>query len=267
MEEDILRMKSLGFNTLRKHIKIEPMQYYHLCDKHGMVVFQDAVNNSDYSFLFDTALPTVGVLSKSDKRTHKNPIARRVFLETMCAMIEHLYNVPSLLYYTIFNEGWGQFDADGAYEIAKQADPSRIYDATSGWFLQTKSDVDSRHIYFKRLTHKKYKGYKTPLPFVISEFGGYSLRVEGHTFGPDNYGYRIFKTKDELTNALVSLYEDEVLPLIGEGLCASVLTQVSDVEDETNGLLTYDRAEIKVDIAPMRSISEKLWQAAQSLKQ
>jgi hypothetical protein len=179
----------------------------------------------------------------------------------MLGMIKHLYNVPSLLYYTIFNEGWGQFEADRAYEIAKEADPTRIYDATSGWFLQTKSDVDSRHIYFKKLTYKKHKGYKKALPFVISEFGGYSLRAPGHTFGPDNYGYRIFKTKDELTRALVSLYRDEVLPLIGEGLCACVLTQVSDVEDETNGLVTYDRAEIKVDIAPMRKIAEQLSEA------
>ena len=182
----------------------------------------------------------------------------------MLGMIAHLHNVPSLLYYTIFNEGWGQFEADRAYRMAKNADPTRIYDATSGWFLQTESDVDSRHIYFKKLTHKKYMRYKKPLPFVISEFGGYSLRVEGHTYGPDNYGYRIFKTKDELTAALASLYRDEVLPLIGEGLSASVLTQVSDVEDETNGLLTYDREQIKVDIAPLREIGEMLQSAARA---
>ncbi len=264
MEEDIRLVKSLGFNTLRKHIKIEPLNFYHLCDKYGIVVFQDAVNNSDYSFFFDTALPTIGQLSKNDTRLHKNEKSREVFRAHTLGMIEHLYNVPSLLYYTIFNEGWGQFCADKMYRICKEADGTRIYDATSGWFLRHESDVDSRHIYFKKLSHKPYKGYKEPLPFVISEFGGYSLRMDGHTFGKDNYGYKIFSDVKALTNALLALYRDEVVPLIEDGLCATVLTQFSDVEDETNGMVTYDRELIKVDVDVMREIATLLYSKIKS---
>ena len=258
MEEDIRLVKSLGFNTLRKHIKIEPMYFYYLCDKYGIAVFQDAVNNSDYSFFFDTALPTVGQLSKNDKRLHKDEKSREFFRAHTLEMIEYLYNVPSILYYTIFNEGWGQFSADEMYDECKKADPSRIYDATSGWFLRHRSDVDSRHIYFKKLKRKKYRGYAKALPFVVSEFGGYSLRIDGHTFGKDNYGYKLFQSQKDLTEALVTLYRDEVIPLIGEGLCATVLTQFSDVEDETNGMVTYDREIVKVDTEAMREIASLL---------
>ena len=258
MEEDIRLVKTLGFNTLRKHIKIEPMYFYYLCDKYGIAVFQDAVNNSDYSFFLDTALPTVGQLTKNDTRLHRDERSREMFRRHTLDMIEYLYNTPSLLYYTIFNEGWGQFCADEMYGMCKNADATRIYDATSGWFLEHKSDVDSRHIYFKKLRHKKYRGYETPLPFVISEFGGYSLRVDGHTFGKDNYGYRLFGDAAALSDAIFTLYRDEVLPLIGEGLCATVLTQFSDVEDETNGMVTYDREVIKVDVEKMQEIARLL---------
>ena len=263
MERDILLIKSLGFNTLRKHIKLEPMQFYHLCDRHGIIVMQDFINNSDYSFLRDTALPTVGMKSLPDGRLHRDPTARAYFIETAEGIQRQLYNCPSVLYYTIFNEGWGQFCADACYDYFKGNDPSRIYDTTSGWFQRKKSDVRSEHIYFKRLKAGKDDGR----PFVISEFGGYSLRVEGHTFSEGNYGYKLFGTKDELTDGLVSLYENEVLPLIGKGLCCAVLTQVSDVEDETNGLITYDREIVKVDEGRIQSVMEKIFEAYKTLSQ
>ena len=259
MEEDILLAKRMGFNTLRKHIKIEPLVFYHLCDRHGIVVFQDFVNNGDYSFLRDTALPTVGLKRLDDRRLHRDALTRARFLSAADETLAHLYNCPSVLYYTIFNEGWGQFEADAAYERYRAADPSRIYDATSGWFQRSKSDVRSEHIYFKKLKEGKPDGR----PFVISEFGGYSLRIEGHTFRRENYGYKLFQTEKELTDALVALYEHEVCPLIDKGLCAAVLTQLSDVEDETNGLVTYDRAYIKVDEERMRAVAKKLKEAIQ----
>lgn len=260
MEADILLARRMGFNTLRKHIKIEPMVFYHWCDLHGVVVFQDFVNNSDYSFLRDTALPTVGIKRLCDRRLHRDAKAREQFLKTADGTVAHLYNCPSVLYYTIFNEGWGQFAADEAYERYRAQDPSRIYDATSGWFFQSKSDVRSEHIYFKKLKEGRPDGR----PFVISEFGGYSLRIDGHTFKEENYGYKLFKSEGELTDALVSLYENELLPLIGRGLCASVLTQLSDVEDETNGLITYDREYIKVDESRMQKIAQRLHSEIQS---
>ncbi len=252
---DIKNAKALGFNMLRKHIKLEPEIFYYLCDTLGMVVFQDMINNSDYSFIRDTALPTVFMKRFPDKILHRNKTERQLFIDTMREIIEILYNHPSVLYYTIFNEGWGQFSADEVYTLAKELDGTRIYDATSGWFWQRLSDVDSHHVYFKKLKVK----INPDKPTVISEFGGYSFRCEGHLFGEKNYGYRTFKTKEEFEEAFVALYENEVLPLVKAGVSALVYTQISDVEDETNGLYTYDREICKITPELCARTMKKLW--------
>ena len=241
--DDIGLAKSLGFNTLRKHIKIEPEIFYYLCDTMGILVFQDMVNSSDYSFIRDTVLPTIGIQRLSDKRLHRDPKTREIFERTMKETAELLYNHPSVVYYTVFNEGWGQFSADEEYKKLRAIDPTRVIDATSGWWRESESDVDSRHIYFKALKPKKLDGR----PLVISEFGGYSYRVPGHVFSDANYGYRTFTDADKFEDAVIRLYEDEVLPLVREGASAFIYTQVSDVEDETNGFVTYDRRVVKVD--------------------
>ena len=159
------------------------------------------------------------------------------------------------MYYTIFNEGWGQFNADYYYDYFKKMDPTRIYDTTSGWFKTKKSDVESDHVYFKRLNLKAVKNR----PMVLSEFGGYSCKIENHSFNLENtYGYRFFTNQQQFQCALENLYETEVMAEIKKGLCVAVLTQVSDVEDETNGLLTYDRKVLKVDPERMRKLFEKL---------
>ena len=253
-EYDIKRCKEMGFNMLRKHIKVEPEIFYHLCDKLGMVVFQDMVNNSDYSYIFDTVLPTIGMKRFPDAILHRDPEHRRIFREHMLGTLEHLHNFPSILYYTIFNEGWGQFNADKNFELAKAADPTRIYDATSGWFWQKKSDVDSRHVYFKAVK----LGKVTEKPIVISEFGGYSYRVEGHLFGEDNYGYTSLDDMQAFEDKFVALYENEILPIIDSGVSALVYTQVSDVEDETNGLLTYDRKVTKVNVERIHDLMMRI---------
>ena len=253
-EYDIKRCKEMGFNMLRKHIKVEPEIFYHLCDKLGMVVFQDMVNNSDYSYIFDTVLPTIGMKRFPDAILHRDPEHRRIFREHMLGTLEHLHNFPSILYYTIFNEGWGQFNADKNFELAKAADPTRIYDATSGWFWQKKSDVDSRHVYFKAVK----LGKVTEKPIVISEFGGYSYRVEGHLFGEDNYGYTSLDDMQAFEDKFVALYENEILPIIDSGVSALVYTQVSDVEDETNGLLTYDRKVTKVNVERINDLMMRI---------
>ena len=257
IKDDILLTKKLGFNMLRKHIKIEPMIYYYLCDVEGVAVFQDMLNNSDYSFFRDTVLPTVGFQKLSDKRMHSDKNERAIFQEQMLKTAEHLYNCPCIVYYTIFNEGWGQFNSDAMYKILKEKDPTRIIDSTSGWFRQKLSDVDSRHVYFKAL---KIKG-RTQEPLVISEFGGYSHRVDGHLFGEKNYGYRLFTDKSEFEKAFVKLYETEVIPLVLEGCDALVYTQLSDVEDETNGLVTYDRDVVKINECLSKNTMDKVWQS------
>ncbi len=255
-EDDIRLAKELGFNMLRKHIKIEPEIFYYLCDKMGMVVFQDMVNNSGYSFLLDTALPTIGFKRLNFDYRHANKKSRAIFEEHMYGTMEHLYNIPSVLYYTVFNEGWGQFLADKMYEKAKNFDPTRIIDATSGWFFGKKSDVDSRHVYFKPVKIGKTNGR----PIVISEFGGYSHRVTDHLFGEDNYGYSIFEKREDFESAFHTLYRDEIKPLISEGICALVYTQISDVEDETNGLITYDRRALKVDKETTSQLMSSLYE-------
>ncbi len=253
-EDDILRMKSLGFNMLRKHIKIEPGIFYYLCDKHGMAVFQDMVNNGSYSFLYDTALPTIG-LKKLPRREPRR--VREVFYETAEHTVALLHNYPCIVYYTIFNEGWGQHRTADAYARLKPLDPSRIWDSASGWFCTEATDVQSEHVYFKKADFSIGKK-----PAVLSEFGGYSCNIEGHSFNLEKvYGYKICETPEILTKDLETLYLSEIVPLIRRGLCASVLTQVSDVEDETNGLVTYDRRVIKPDPTTMLNIAKALQQA------
>ena len=256
-EQDILTAKSLGFNTLRKHIKVEPEQFYYDCDRLGMVVFQDMVNNGRYSFLRDTALPTVGLKKRNDKRLHRRKDTREAFLAGMEATVHRLYNHPCICYWTIFNEGWGQFDGDTAYRRLRELDTTRFIDTVSGWFKGAASDVDSEHIYFKPV--KLTFGDR---PMVLSEFGGYACKIKDHTFRSNgSYGYRFFTEQAELEDALIKLYETEIIPAAQKGLCAAVYTQITDVEDEVNGLVTYDRAVVKVSPARMMPIAEALQRA------
>ena len=255
--DDIRMMKKLGFNTLRKHIKVEPEEFYYQCDRLGMIVWQDMINNSDYNFLRDTVLPTLGIQKLGDKNLHPNPYERQRFLQCMEATVNQLKNHPSICYWTIFNEAWGQFDSDNVYEQFKKLDDTRFIDSTSGWFRQKKSDVDSRHVYFRKVNLKA--GEK---PLVLSEFGGKTYRAEGHVFNPDkSYGYGGCETLEALNDALAKLYTEEIIPNAKKGLCAAIYTQVSDVEDEINGLVTYDRKVEKVDPAKMLPIAEALQQA------
>jgi len=264
---DIEAMKSLGFNMLRKHIKIEPELFYYECDRLGMVVFQDFVNNGDYSFIRDTALPTIGLLRRSDRRLHRDAATRSAFVSHMEQTVRQLYNHPCVCYWTIFNEGWGQFDSVGAYRQLKAMDDTRIIDTVSGWFYDTdtESDVVSEHVYFKPFVMEKSGAKKAAgekaldRPFVLSEFGGYCLAVKDHLFNPDkSYGYKDFKTQEEFEQALVALYEEQIVPAISQGLCGTVYTQVSDVEEEINGLLTYDRKVCKVNGEKMKAVAKKI---------
>ena len=239
---DILAMKSLGFNTLRKHIKIEPEQYYFECDRLGMIVFQDMVNCGEYHYFRDTVLPTIGILKRNDKNLNPDPEARSNFLSAMEKTVRQLGNHPCICLWTIFNEGWGQFCADEAYDRLKELDASRFIDSTSGWFHQQKSDVDSLHIYFRKL----HAG-KEDKPLLLSEIGGWCYKIPEHSFNQEKtYGYRKYTDRTAYIKDLRDLYLKQVIPLISKGLCGTIYTQVSDVEDETNGILTFDRRICKV---------------------
>ncbi len=253
--QDILLMKALGFNMLRKHIKIEPERFYYDCDRLGMLVFQDMVNNGEYRFFRDTLLPTLGFKTLPDGRLNPDARTREAFLEAMSGTVRHLRNNPCICGWTIFNEGWGQFNADAAYDALRAMDNSRFIDATSGWFRQKKSDVESLHVYFGKL----HLGTRRDMPQFLSEFGGYVCKLAEHSFNPKKtYGYRLFRTRESFSAALRTVYTEQIVPLARKGLCGAVYTQVSDVEDETNGLLTYDRRVCKVSPDELKDIAAAL---------
>ncbi len=252
-ERDVLRMKELGFNLLRKHIKIEPEWFYYYCDKHGMLVMQDMVNSGRYSFLRDTALPTIGTKKRKDT-TGITGKRKAFFIKHAEDTIAHLYNHPCIVAYTIFNEGWGQFESDALYDMVHRLDDSRLIDSASGWFAQEKSDFDSEHIYFRAECPQVRKR-----PLFVSECGGYSRVIEGHYYSKYNtYGYGSEDTQQALTQRIEQMYRCMILPGIPKGVCGCVYTQLSDVEDEVNGLYTYDRKICKVDKTVMQQLSTEL---------
>ncbi len=254
--EEIERLKALGFNTLRKHIKIEPQIFYAECDRLGMIVWQDMINNGDYKYVRDTVLPTVGFIRKNDKFIHRDHDTREAFLYTMEGTVQTLKCHPCICLWTIFNEGWGQFESTKVYRTLKRMDTTRFIDATSGWFQGGESDLESRHIYFKPIPK-----LKSERPYIVSEFGGFTYSVEGHIFNPEKtYGYGACETREAYVEKLRAVYLNEALPAVEGGLCATIYTQVSDVEDEINGLITYDREVVKVKPEEFADIGRMLQQ-------
>ena len=251
-KDDILKMKELGFNTLRKHIKVEPLMFYYYCDMYGMLVIQDMINVGEYSFLKHTALPTIGVKKNLMKVSE---IAKNNFISNLKGTIELLYNTPSLISYTIFNEGWGQFDDCKMYELVKSMDSTRVVDTASGWFKPKYSDVESLHVYFRKVKLKKYNK-----PIFVSEFGGYSYKVNGHVFNENKeYGYKKYRDRKLFEDGFVELYERDILNNLENNLAGAIYTQVSDVEDEINGLLTYDRKVCKVNSKRVKELMDRIY--------
>lgn len=255
---DIRTMKEAGFNMLRKHIKIEPLRWYYHCDRLGMLVWQDMVSGGGpYKSLVTQILPFLGVHLK-DRRYglfgRADEEGRKQFVEDMEETIRHLYNTVSLYLWTPFNEGWGQFDADEIAQRLKALDPTRVVDHASGWHDQGGGDVKSLHVYYKKV--------RIPKPerraLILSEFGGYSLSVPGHRFSEGVYGYRLYDTPEAFEAGYRDLIRREVVRAIRKGLSASVYTQVSDVEDELNGMMTYDRKIIKISREILGEIHREL---------
>ncbi len=256
MEFDIKTVKDCGFNMLRKHIKIEPMLWYHYCDVNGIIVWQDMVNGGGRYGLEVSVLPFVGINLddtnyKTFKRTDKN--ARDLYYNELGEMLDALYNCPCIALWVPFNEGWGQFDSAKAYSFIKERDNTRIIDSTSGWHDRGVTDVISKHIYFTPIVVKQ--GTK---PWLLTEFGGLSIRVKGHTFNDKLFGYKVYKSKEGLTGAYSRLFNKTIIPQISKGLSATVYTQLTDVEDELNGILTYDRKVQKIDTEVLKKINERV---------
>ena len=250
--QDILNMKELGFNCLRKHIKVEPEAFYYYCDKEGMLVIQDMVNSGPYSFFTDTILPTIRI--SNIRKPIKDQKRYDFFLEHSRETIRHLKSHPSIIGYTIYNEGWGQQAASATYEILKKEDPDRLFDSTSGWFFDDKSDFDSYHVYFRNEVLKKGERL-----LLLSECGGFTRDISDHRSDKGSkWGYGKTNSEEELTDKIIDMHEKMVIPSIKNGLIGYIYTQVSDVEGEINGLYTYDRKVCKVNKEKLLEANRKL---------
>ncbi len=251
---DIKEMKRLHFNMMRKHIKIESARWYYHCDRLGMIVWQDMVSGgSSYAKPVVSYLPTLfpkifGRMSDGPAyyKTFSRHSAegRKEWLLEMQNTIRYLYNVPSIATWVLFNEGWGQFNAAGATVMAKELDQSRPIDQASGWFDEGSGDFRSVHNYFRPLVVENDPQNRA---FVISEYGGLACHIDGHSSVDRIYGYKKYDTLETLGVAYYNIINGDLKPLISKGLSGAVYTQVSDVEEEVNGLMTYDRRITKIN--------------------
>ena len=365
-DRDIEAMKDLGFNLLRKHIKVEPDYFYTACDRRGILVMQDMVQSGTYSFFNDTLLPYFQGQVRTDSGRlglGQDPLTegrrRKIFTAQTKGTVTSLYNHPSIIAWTVFNEGWGQFEGAKFYAMIKRIDPDRLVDTASGWFDQKLSDFDSRHQYFRNRLLRP----RDDRPLFISECGGFGLDLSEHErevtprpkrisvainrenpgrlqvhlerdekttvniavpqkLEPLQEGFErgekfigektaamelkydaamdrqrlsdhrieavetidllrktyyekkgksfqygnICRNPDEVTAAILKMYREMLLPAISGGLCGFVYTQLSDVENEINGLYTYDRAVCKVNRARVAALNAivSAWYAAET---
>ncbi len=257
---DIKAMKDLGFNMLRKHIKVEPHRWYYHCDRLGMIVWQDMVCGAEKIDNFVVGfLPNIGITKLKDDKYSLFRVApeecRKLHEKAVYETIDNLYNFTSIGCWVPFNEAWGQFDAKRIGTEVKAYDPSRIVDHASGWHDQGGPELNSEHRYIVPVTMRKNDGR----PFVLSEFGGYSRKIDNHMWNSiKSFGYVMFRNKETLTKAYKRLFEWQIIPKIKKGLSATVYTQVSDVEFEVNGIFTYDRELIKIDADTIKEINSRM---------
>ena len=263
VERELSEVKALGYNLLRKHAKIEPQRWYYHCDKLGLVVWQDMVNGgSKYNLWFVTYLTNVlqplmrrlpdkaalwGLLSRGSESSRTE--YRRELEDTVQALRCH----PCVGCWVPFNEGWGQYDAAGAVQAIRALDDTRLVDEASGWYDQGGGDVYSLHNYFYPLRVRPQTR-----AVALSEYGGIAWPMPGHEPPRKTYGYGTAKSREELTARYKKLQLGTVLPQLQKGLSALVYTQLTDVEDEVNGLFTYDRTAIKPDANAVRSVNAAL---------
>ena len=268
MVDELTMLKNMGFNMLRKHIKLEPLRWYYHCDRLGIIVWQDFVSGGGvYNFWHVAAFPFLGFKHKDDDYKYfarESESGRMEFIESVRETIKALQNCVCIGVWVPFNEGWGQFDSAKITRMVKELDDTRIIDSVSGWHDQGvgKTELLSLHTYYTPL-----KVPQDSRPVVLSEFGGYSLKTEGHVFNESKeFGYKKFKTQTDYVKAVEKLYLKKVKPLIAKGLCACVYTQVSDVEEEINGLVTYDRKVVKMSIEKMKAVNDELMRQASQIK-
>jgi hypothetical protein len=230
MRYDLEQTKRLGFNMIRKHVKVEPDRWYTWCDKLGILVWQDMPSGDKF-------------IDPSDPDITRTPQSAQQHEAELRAMFNHLQNHPCIVMWVVFNEGWGQYDTPRIVNLMKRLDPSRLVDNASGWTDRGVGDVIDMHEYPGPGAPK----WEPSRAAVLGEFGGLGLRIDGHTWAKDSWGYQGMADQDELTDRYISLLRGVYQLRDSAGLCAAVYTQTTDVETECNGLMTYDRAVLKVD--------------------
>jgi beta-galactosidase/beta-glucuronidase len=263
MVHDIATMKSLGFTMLRKHVKVEPLRWYHHCDRLGMLVWQDMVNGGGRYRHLVTDLPARRPVRISDHRHalffRADAGAREEFREEVRRTVALLHNTPSVVVWVPFNEGWGQFDANEIAAEVSSLDPTRPVNHVSGWIDQGGGDVKSFHSYLRRFRMpSRIRRRREKRVYALAEYGGYSLRVAGHDWSTRVFGYRHFETGEQLAAGFADLHREQIEPALDAGLAATVYTQLTDVEDELNGLLTWDREVLKIPAETVRATLDRL---------
>lgn len=269
MINDILLLKKMGFNMLRKHIKVEPLRFYYHCDRLGMLVWQDMIcltppKTYNLNGMFAMFLG----IHPSDQKTKRFGVTKQNeknnYSQSLDLMIHLLKPFPSIVTWVPFNEGWGQFESKLAVDNIRKLDKTRLIDHASGWSDQKVGDYYSRHIYFTKLKIEPKQVHNRIM--AISEFGGYSHSIPNHVFNPfKEFGYKRFSSLATLSQAFETLYMDQVCPLINQGLSAIIYTQLSDVEDEVNGLITYDRKVVKFKYEHVNRMNQQLYQTFKSV--
>ena len=257
---DLGLIKSLGFNTVRKHIKIEAPRWYYECDRLGLLVWQDFINGGSKYRPSAVMFPLITGKHKKDNKYRyfgrEDVEGRMEAKQEFRDIIKYLYNVPSIVLWTIFNEGWGQFDAKDIYYGLRDLDKTRLFDHASGWHDQGVSDVKSLHVYFKRVKMPTANQTKNRA-VVLSEFGGFVLPIKDHMMNGKKT-YKSFKSVDKWLDAYEKCIEKDVLKNIPKGLSACIYTQLSDVEDELNGFVTFDRKVVKASVEKIKKINDRI---------
>lgn len=252
---DIEKTKEMGFNMIRKHVKVEPARWYYHCDRLGMLVWQD-MPSGDLGNQWNPRPGVYGLGTEKDRTKESAEIFRKEWK----AVIDANYNFQSIVVWVPFNEAWGQFDTDAVTRWTMEYDPTRLVNAASGGNYTKEGQIMDIH---------NYPDPVMPMPSIfgkdqiltLGEFGGLGLPLEGHTWqDKDNWGYRSYESREELKERYVEHIE-KIPHLIRSGLSAAVYTQTTDVEVEVNGLITYDREVIKIPAEELRQIHRQLYEA------
>jgi hypothetical protein len=251
MKSDLLFLKKAGFNMLRKHIKVEPARYYYDADHLGMLIWQDMPSGGGEDQFVTGSSQSQAVLSADMMAQDQTELTR---------MIGQLRGFPSIVLWVVNNEGWGQYDSATLARLVKGMDPSRLVDADSGWLdvAPSVSDVFDIHTYEDKPNRPTRQSVRA---IVIGEYGGIGLPVAGHVWRPSkaNWGYQTAKDGQDYLARFRTKMDEVVAQAKGHGLSASVYTQTTDVEDEINGLMTYDRAVEKAPAEALAKIAAPLW--------